>query len=126
MTARVKDPDVRGPRTASGFLKLLRGRGVYDARDGGHSLVSFRSVHREISPRGVHAEKQARNFGDERAFGVSYMARTFASNRRRHLQLVASSLKKSDMVNLIQVDEVRERVGVSWWKNQGKYTTTDY
>ena len=26
------------------FLKLLRGRGVYDTRDGGLSLASFRSV----------------------------------------------------------------------------------
>ena len=32
------------PRQRVAFLKLLRGRGVYDERDGGHSLASFRSV----------------------------------------------------------------------------------
>ena len=33
---------IPGQRVA--FLKLLRGRGVYDTRDGGLSLASFRSV----------------------------------------------------------------------------------
>ena len=37
-------PMVAIPGQRAAFLKLLRGRGVYDARDDGHSLASFRSV----------------------------------------------------------------------------------
>ena len=98
MTARVRElvdrslPTFAIPGQRVAFLKLLRGRGVYDTRDGGLSLASFRSVTKismlattagsprvetvvtgeTRSPRkwhGAHAEKQARNFGDERAFG---------------------------------------------------------
>ena len=39
------------------------------------------------------------------------MDKTLASNWRRSLQLVRALLKR-DMVNLIEADEVRERVGV--------------
>ena len=75
------------------FLKRLRGRGVFDTRECGLSLVSFRSVSKISMPastagfprvetvvtgatrqprkwHGTHAEKQTRNFGDERAFGI--------------------------------------------------------
>ena len=33
------------------FLKLLLGRGVYDSRDGGLSLASFRSVSKISMPK---------------------------------------------------------------------------
>ena len=38
------------PRQRAAFLKLLRGRGVYDAQDGGFSLASFRSVSKISTP----------------------------------------------------------------------------
>ena len=38
---------IPGQRVA--FLKLLRGRGVYDTRDGGLSLASFRSVSKYLN-----------------------------------------------------------------------------
>ena len=38
------------PGQRAAFLKLLRGRGVYDARDGGLSLASFRSVSKISMP----------------------------------------------------------------------------
>ena len=50
---------------------------------------------------------------------IFYMDKTMASNRRRYLQLVRALMKR-DMVTLIEVDEVREHAGVSWWRSQGK------
>ena len=50
VTARVREfvdrslPMFVIPGQRAAILKLLRGRGVYDARDGGLSLASFRSV----------------------------------------------------------------------------------
>ena len=70
---------------------------------------------------GAHAEKQARNYGDERRLGIiPYRDRTLASNRMRYLQLVRAL--KRDMVNLIEADEVRERVGVFLVDKPGKDT----
>ena len=95
MTARVRElvdrslPTFAIPGQRVAFLKLLRGRGVYDMRDGGFLSVSKISVpattagspfvetvvtgetRRYIARKwhGAHAEKQARNFGDEGALG---------------------------------------------------------
>ena len=61
----------------------------------------------------------------ERLGIIPYMDRTLASNRRRYLQLVRALMKR-DMVNLIEADEVRERVGVFLVEKPGeRYTTTD-
>ena len=49
------------------------------------------------------------------------MEKTLASNRRRYLQLVRALLKR-DMVTLIEVDEVREHVGVFLVEKPGKDT----
>ena len=46
----------------------------------------------------------------ERLGIIPYMDSTLASNWRRYLQLVRAFLKR-DMINLVEVDEVRERVG---------------
>ena len=56
---------------------------------------------------------------------IPNMDRTLTSNRRSCLQLVRA-LMKSDMVNLIEADEVRERVGVFLVeKPRERYTTAD-
>ena len=134
VTARVKElvdrslPTFAIPGQRVAFLKLLRGRGVYDARDGGLSLASFRSVSKISMPTttaGSHRvetrqylengmermlrSKQEISEMKERLGIIPYMDTTLASNRRRYLQL-ARALLKRDMVNLIEVDEVRERV----------------
>ena len=53
------------------------------------------------------------------------MDKTLASHRRRYLQLVRGILKR-DMVNLVEADEVRERVGVFLvekpWKDTQRLT----
>ena len=126
-------------------MKLLRGRGVYDTRDGGLSLASFRSVSKISMPTTTAGslrvetvvtgetrqylengmERTLRSRQDisevkERLVIIPYMDRTLASNRRRYLQLVRDLLKRN-MVNLIEAKEVRERVGVCFvekpWKN---------
>ena len=116
------------------FMKLLRGRDVYDTRDGGLSLTSFRSVSKismpttnEGSPRvetvATSETRQSPENGTDRILRsrqeisemkerlgiIPYWA--LASNQRRYLQLVRALLKR-DMVSLIEADEVRERVGV--------------
>ena len=56
----------------------------------------------------------------ERLGIIPNMDRTLAINRRRCLQLVRALVKR-DMVNLIEADEVRQRVGVFLVeKTQGK------
>ena len=57
----------------------------------------------------------------ERLGIIPYMDRTLASNQRRHLQLVRALMKR-DMVNLIETDEMRERVGVFLVEKPGKDT----
>ena len=78
------------PGRRAAFLKLLRGRCVYDARDGGLSLANFRSMSKISLPTTTAGSPrvesvvtgetrqslengmermQARNYGDERAFG---------------------------------------------------------
>ena len=117
-------------------MKLLRGRGVYDTRDGGLSLASFRSVSKISMPTTTAGslrvetvvtgetrqylengmERTLRSRQDisevkERLVIIPYMDRTLASNRRRYLQLVRDLLKRN-MVNLIEAKEVRDCVGV--------------
>ena len=126
-------------------MKLLRGRGVYDTRDCGLSLARFRSVSKISMPtttagsprvetvvtgetrqylveNGMERMLRSRqeiSEMEERLGIIPHMDRTLASNRRRYLQLVRALLKR-DMVNLIEADEVRERVGaLDWWINQG-------
>ena len=135
---------IPGQRVA--FLKLLRGRAVYDPRDGGLSLASFRSVSKISMPTttaGSHRvetvvmsetrqyvengmERMLRSRQEisemkERLGIIPCMVRTLASNRRRYLQLVRALLKR-DMVNLIEADKVRERVGVFSVEKPGKDT----
>ena len=116
---------IPGQRVA--FLKLLRCRGVYDTRYGGLSLASFRSVSKISmptttpgSPR-VETHQYLEN-GMERMLRskqeTSEMKELFGDNSlpwtklwRRNLQLVRALLKRN-MVNMIEADEVRERVGV--------------
>ena len=105
-------------------LKLLRGRGVYDTRDGGLSLVSFRSVSKISMPTTTAGlprvetvvtgetrqylengmERMLRSRQEisemkERLGIIPYMDRTLASTGRRYLQPVRVLLKR-DMVNL--------------------------
>ena len=113
-----------GQRVAD--LKLLRGRGVYDMRDGGLSLASFRSVSKISLPATTAASPRVEAVvtGETRQYledGMERMLRsmqeisemkgrlgtrhhmdkTLASNRRRHLQLVRALLKR-DLVTLVE------------------------
>ena len=131
-------------------MKLLRGRGVYDTRDGGLSLASFRSVSKISMPTATARsprvetvvtgetrqyleggmQRMLRSRQDisemkERLGIIPYTDRTLASNRRRYLQLVRALMKR-DMVNQTEADEVRERVGVFLVeKTRERYTTAD-
>ena len=55
----------------------------------------------------------------ERLRIIPYMDRTLSSNQRRYLQPVRALLKR-DTVHLIEVDEVREHVGVFLVERTGK------
>ena len=130
-------PEVRDP---------WRGRGVYDTCDGGLSLASFRSVSKISMPTTTAGSprvetvvtgetRQCFEHGMERMLRsrqeisemkerlgiIPHMYRTLASNQRRYLQLVRAFMKR-DMVNLIEADEVRERVGVFWLEKPGQNT----
>ena len=134
------------PGQRAAFLKLLRGRVVYDSRDGGLSLASFRSVSRISlpaftagSPRvetvvtgetrqyfenGIERMLRSRHEISEMKehWGITpYMDKMLASNRRRYLQLVRALLKR-DLVTLFEVDEVREHAGVFLEEQPGKST----
>ena len=50
---------------------------------------------------------------------IPYMDRTLGLQPEASFATCASPMKR-DMVNLIETDEVRERVVFSCWKNQGK------
>ena len=135
---------IPGQRVA--FLKLLCGRGVYDTRDGGLSLASFRSVSKISMPATTAGspsvetvatgetcqylengmERMLRSRQEisemkERLGIIPFMDKTLASNRRRCLQFVRALLKR-DMVTLIEVDEVREHAGVFLVEKPGKDT----
>ena len=94
------------------FINLLRGRGVYDTRDGGLRLASFRSVSRISMPTTTAGtprvetdvtgetrqylengmERMLRSRQEisemkERLRITPYMDKTLASNGRRYLQL---------------------------------------
>ena len=120
--AGCRDPRIQFyaiPGQRAAFLKLLRGRGVYDARDGGLSLASFRSMSkislptttagslrvesvvtgetREFLENGM--ERMLRSKHEitemmERLGIVLYMDKTLASNRRRYVQLVRALMKR--------------------------------
>ena len=149
VTARVREsvdrslPTFTIPGQRVAFLKLLRGRDVYDTRDGGLSLANFRSVPmpettagsprietvvtdetRQYLENGMERMLRSRQeFSEmkERLKIIPFMNKTLASNRRRYLQLVRALLKR-DMVTLIQVDEVREHAGVFLVEKPGKDT----
>ena len=138
MTARVRElvdrtlPTFAIPGQRAVFLKLLRGRGEHDARDGGFSLAIFRSVSRISLPSTTagspRVEKgETRHYLEngmermvrcrhkvvemkEKAGITPYMDRTLASNRKRYLQLVRALMKR-DLVNLTEAEEVREHAG---------------
>ena len=135
---------IPGQRVA--FLKLLRGRDVYDTRDGGLSLASFRSVLKISMPTTTAGslrvetavtgetrqylengmERMLRSRQEisemkERLGIIPKMDKTLASNRRRYLQLVRALLKR-DMVTLIDVDEVLEHAGVFLVEKPGQDT----
>ena len=139
VTAQVRESGQR-----VGFLKLLRGRGVYDTRDGGLSLACFRSVSKISLPATTAGspsvetvvtgetrqylengmERMVRSRQEisemkERLGIIPYMDKTLASNWRRYLQLERALLKR-DTVTLIVVDEVRGHAGFFLVENQEK------
>ena len=142
VTARVRElvdrslPTFAIPGQRVAFMKLLRGRGVCDTRrwtQPGQFSFCVKKISMPTTTAGSPRvetvvtgetrqylengmERMLRNRQEisemkERLGIIPYMDRTLASNRRRYLQLVRALLKR-DMVNLIEADEVRERVGV--------------
>ena len=57
---------------------------------------------------GAHAEKQARNFGDEGTFGDNPIHGQNAGLQSEALLQLARALMERDLVTLIEVDDVRE------------------
>ena len=107
-------------------MKLLRGRGVHDTRDGELCLASFRTVSKISMPAATAGSPRVETVvtGETRQYlehGMDHPlhGQTLASNRRRYVQIVRALLKR-DMVNLIEADEVRERVGVFLVEKQGR------
>ena len=157
MIARVRElvdrslPTFAIPGQRVAFLKLLRRRGVYDTRDGGLSLASFRSVSKISLPattagclrvdavvtgetlqhleNGIERTLRSRQETSEmkERLGITpHMDKTLASDRRRYLQL-ARDLLTRDLVTLIEVDEVREHAGVFLVdKTRDRYTAADH
>ena len=153
VAARVRElvnrslPTIAIPGQRVAFLKLLRGRGVYDTRDGGLNLASFRSVSKISLPATTAArsprvetvvtgetrqylengmERMLRSRQEisemkERLGIIPCMDKTLAPNRRHYLQL-ARALLKRDLITLIEVDEVREHAGVFLVEKPGKDT----
>ena len=124
------------PNRRAAFLELLRGRCVYDQRDGGLNLVSFRSVSRISLPSstagspavetvvsdaarqflGGDLQRMLRSNDEVKALKEAkkitpYMDRILATSRRRYLQVIRALLKR-DMVTMLDPSEVHEHVGL--------------
>ena len=124
------------------FLMLLRGRGVYDTRDGGLSLASFRSVSKISLPAttaGSHRvetsvtgetrqhlengmERMLRSRQDisdmkKRLGIIPYIDKTLPSSRRHYLQLVRALLTWSLSFRWMRCVSM---LVFSCWKSQGK------
>ena len=133
---------IQGQRVT--LMKLLRDREVYDTRDDGFSLTSFRSVskismstitagsHRVETVMTGETRRYLENDMERILRGrreisemkdrldiIPCMDRILVSNRRRYLQLVRVFLKR-DMTDFIEADEVRERVSVFLGEIRGK------
>ena len=72
---------IPGQRVA--FLKLLRGRGVYDTRDGGLSLASHRSVSKISMPTTIAGSLRVETVvtGDTRQYFENGMERLLRSRQ---------------------------------------------
>ena len=110
-------------------LKLLRGRGVCDARDGGLSLASFRSVSKISMPTTTAGSPRAVVTGETRQYLENGMERMLRSKQeisemKERLGIIPHGqnfgLQSEALFTLIEVVEVREHAVFSWWTKQGK------